>query len=448
MSSLVLKQIISDLDSGKKTSKALVSYYIQRIQTYDTELNAVAIINQKALDDAETLDSERQQNKKRSPLHGIPILIKDNIDVKGMPNTANAFVMKDHFPAKDAPLIKTLKDAGLIILGKANLSEWAYFMSDKDMPSGYGSLHGQVVHPYNKNIDPLGSSTGSAVSVAADLVPLSIGTETNGSIMAPAYQSQIVALKPTFGQISNEGIIPISPVQDTAGPMARTIYDLSLLYDVLTTSNVTSTLGIKKPFKVGVISFKAFNYKPEQQQALDEMKQVFESLDIDVSSYTLDYKPSNNSKTLVYEMKSSLNTYLKNANHPSVKTLKDIIDFNNRHQDRCLKYGQTLLEKSEKTSGDLQDPEYLEKREALLEKSTIFEDLLQKHSLDALVSVYWLPETPISGLPSVVVPAKELIDENPLSLVFIGNKNQEETLLQIAYTYEQHTLKRKDPSLD
>lgn len=446
--SLKLVEMIEQLNSGHKTSVDYVNYYIQRIQQYDATLNAVAYINQQVLDEAKALDEERKKNGPRSPLHGVPILIKDNIDVSGMPNTANAFVMKDYIPKQDAPIIKKLKDAGLIILGKANLSEWAYFMSDQDMPSGYGSLHGQVVHPYNKNIDPLGSSTGSAVAVAADLAPLSIGTETNGSLMAPAYQTQITSLKPTFGQISNQGIIPISPTQDTAGPMARSIEELSLLYDVLTDDNVYESLYESKTFKVGIIHLKPFPYSEDNQALLDEMTTIFQSIGYDVSNHDVDYKPSNNTETLVYEMKYSLNEYLKQANHPSIHTLSDIIEFNKAHTERCLRHGQTLLEKSEATSGDLNDPDYIEKRNALVKHSTIFEDLLKTAELDALVSVHWLSETPISGLPSVVVPAKTLTDEHPKSLVFIGHKHQEKTLLQIAYQYEKHTKKRKDPSLD
>lgn len=449
MASKKLSTIVSDLASGKTTSEALVSYYIQRIQTYDAHLNAVATLNQQALNEARVLDIERQEKGPRSLLHGVPILIKDNIDVKNMPNTANARVMKDFFPKNDAPLIKQLKRAGLIILGKANLSEWAYFMSENDMPSGYGSLHGQVVHPYDADIDPLGSSTGSAVAVAADLVPLSIGTETNGSLMAPAYQTQIVSLKPTFGQISNDGIIPISPVQDTAGPMGRTVKDVTLLYDVLTNQHISETLGNQeKSYKIGIIQSPTIPVSNSDKSIYDEMTRAFEDFNYEVTSISIDYKPVGNTETLLYEMKSSLNAYLKEAGHPKVKSLKDIINFNKNHKDICLPYGQTLLEKSEATSGNLNDPDYIEKRANLIKKSDIFNDILNTQKLDALVSIYWLPETPISGLPSVVVPARELKNKRPKSLVFIGRKNHEKDLLNIAHVYELRTQKRKDPSLN
>lgn len=448
MSSLVLKDLIKALENNSKTSYDIATYYIERIKTYDTKLNSIACLNPNVLEDAQLLDEERKKSGPKSILHGIPILIKDNIDVINMPNTANAYIMKDYFPKKDAPLIQTLKDAGMLILGKANLSEWAYFMSENEMPSGYGSLHGQVVHPYDKRIDPLGSSTGSAVAVAADFAPLSIGTETNGSLMAPAYQNQIVSLKPTFGQISNKGIIPISPTQDTAGPMARTVYDVSLLYDIMTQSNTSESLNTLSSYKIGILHFDAFPYSEEHTTILNEMTHVFTSIGYDVRPQTLQYKPASNTETLLYEMKYSLNAYLNHAQYPNAQSLRDIIAFNETNPSKFLKYGQTLLVKSDLTSGDLNDPDYVSKRQALLNQSRIFETLLEKENLDALVSVHWLPETPISGLASVVVPAKTLDDLKPVSLVFIGKKHHETTLLNIAHQYEIHTLKRKDPNLD
>ena len=448
MPSLILKDLIQALENHTQTSFDLANYYIERINTYDTTLNAIASLNPNVLEEAKKLDEERKTSGARSVLHGIPILIKDNIDVINMPNTANAYIMKDYFPKTDAPLIKILKDAGMLILGKTNLSEWAYFMSENDMPSGYGSLHGQVVHPYDKRIDPLGSSTGSAVAVAADFAPLSIGTETNGSLMAPAYQNQIVSLKPTFGHISNEGIIPISPTQDTAGPMARTVYDVSLLYDIMTQSNTSESLHTLSSYKIGILHFDAFPYSDEHTHILNEMTNVLTTIGYDVRPQTLQYKPSSNTETLLYEMKYSLNEYLKHAQYENAKSLQDIITFNEQNPSKYLKYGQTLLVKSEQTSGDLNDPDYLQKRQTLLHQSRIFESLLDEENLDALVSVHWLPETPISGLPSVVVPAKTLDDLKPVSLVFIGKKHQEKTLLNITHQYEIHTLKRKDPNLD
>jgi amidase len=448
MSSLNLKDISLKLNDLSLTSEALVTYYLNRMKAHDVHYNSIAYINSQALNEAKRLDLLRQQGVILSPLHGVPILIKDNIDVTDMPNTANAFVMKDHIPKEDAPLIQTLKDAGMIILGKTNLSEWAYFMSDLKMPSGYGSLHGQVKHPYRDDIDPLGSSTGSAVSVALDFAPLSIGTETNGSLMAPAYVCNIVSLKPTFNTISNKGIIPISPSQDTAGPMGRTVYDVALLFDVLTNQETHKTLGkLKKPYHIGILTSNTLPVSDETSALYASYITMMESLGHKVTYHEiLDYKPASNTKTLCYEMKSSLNDYLKSHDIPHLKSLEDIVKLNELHKERTLKYSQTLLTKSLETT-NLEDPEFIALKDALHKKASIFKDILRDHHYDALVSAYWLPETPISGLPSVVVPAKPIIDAKPISFVFIGSKHSESTLLDIAYQYELYTQKRKDPML-
>ena len=432
-----LHDYIQALHLGKTTSVEIVSHFLHEIQMKDVYYNSVASINPNALEEAKRLDALRLDGIILSQLHGMPILIKDNIDVVGMPNTANAFILKDYYPKKDAPIIKTLKDAGCIILGKANLSEWAYFMSDQKMPSGYGSLHGQVIHPFDSKIDPLGSSTGSAVAVAASMIPMAIGTETNGSIIAPCYQNQIVGLRPTFGQLSNAGIIPISPTQDTAGPMATTVYDLSLLYDVLTNQNITAELSHhEKIYRVGILNLNSFPNKKEDIAVLEAFQNILKEHGHDILHIDLPYTPVSNSETLFYEFKSSLNQYLKNAKHPVATSLQAIIDYNETNKERVLKYGQTLLIKSEKTSGDLTDPQYLELRDQLLEKSSIFDQLLTRHHCDAFVSTHWLPESPIFGQPSLVYPMTKDYSKPLKSLVFIGKKHDEKTLLKLGYMLE------------
>ena len=433
-----IKEYIYALQEGTITSVEIVMHCIHQIQSKDVYYNSVAYLNPNALEEAKRLDALLQDGIVLSPLHGIPIIIKDNIDVAGMPNTANAFILKDYMPKTDAPLIKILKEAGCIILGKANLSEWAYFMSDQNMPSGYGSLHGQVVHPFDASIDPLGSSTGSAVAVAASFVPIAIGTETNGSIIAPAYQNQIIGLRPTFGQISNEGIIPISPTQDTAGPMANSIEDLTYLYDVLTHQQIASELShISTSYRVGILNLNSFPNKKEDDIVLDQLKGTLQDNGHQTLDLSIDYQPVSNSDTLFYEFKTSLNQYLKHANYPAANSLHDIIEFNETNQERMLKYGQTLLEQSEATSGDLDDPKYINLRKSLLEKASIFDALMDTHQLDALVSTHWLPESPIFGQPSLVYPMTRTFNKPIKSIVFIGKKHQEKVLLQIGYLLEQ-----------
>jgi amidase len=436
---ITLHDHIQALHLGQTTSVEIVLHYLNAIQTHDIHYNSVACLNPNALDEAKKLDALRLDGIVLSNLHGMPVFVKDNIDVKGMPNTANAFILKDYYPSEDAPLIKKLKEAGCIILGKTNLSEWAYFMSDQHMPSGYGSLHGQVKHPFDSKIDPLGSSTGSAVAVAASLIPVAIGTETNGSIIAPCYQNQIVGLRPTFGQLSNEGIIPISPTQDTAGPMGKTVLDVSLLYDVLTQQNLTSQLKqVNQVFKVGILNLTSFPNKKEDLHVLQLLKDVLTQhghLTVDIP---INYTPVSNSETLFYEFKYSLNRYLKSAKHPSAPSLQSIIQYNQTNKKHLLRYGQTLLEKSEQTSGDLEDPTYLSLRTTLMKQASLFDELLNTHQCDALVSTHWLPESPIFGQPSLVYPMSKDFKKPMKSLVFIGKKHQEKVLLQLGYLIETH----------
>ena len=434
-----LSEIIKHLENGSITSNELVHHYLNKINLLDKDYNSISSINKTAFKIAKKLDVERKNNLIRSKLHGIPILIKDNIDLKGTNNTANSYIMRNNLSKKDAEIVKILKDKGLIIIGKANLSEWAYFMSDKKMPSGFGSLNGQVKHAFNNKIDPLGSSTGSAVAVALNFSPISIGTETNGSLIAPAYQNQIVSLRPTYGLLSNKGIIPISFFQDTPGPMAKNVYDLALLFEVMTNKEITKDLDNKKEFKIGILNFSNYPNDKNDNEIINEMKETLKYC-CTYKILNMKYTPVDNSETLFYEMKYSLNKYLEKNDNPEIKSLDDIIKLNIKNKERCLKYGQDLLIKSNNTSGKIDDPDYIYKRRKLLDKSQLFENILYENNLDAIVSTRWIGETPIIGLPSIVVPSFYKSDVVK-SLVFFGKKNQDETLIKIAYKYEKERKK-------
>ena len=434
-----LSEIIKHLENGSITSNELVHHYLNKINLLDKDYNSISSINKMAFKIAKKLDLERKNNAVRSKLHGIPILIKDNIDLKGTNNTANSYIMRNNLSKKDAEIVKILKDKGLIIIGKANLSEWAYFMSDKKMPSGFGSLNGQVKHAFNNKIDPLGSSTGSAVAVALNFSPISIGTETNGSLIAPAYQNQIVSLRPTYGLLSNKGIIPISFFQDTPGPMAKNVYDLALLFEVMTNKEITKDLDNKKEFKIGILNFSNYPNDKNDNEIINEMKETLKYC-CTYKILNMKYTPVDNSETLFYEMKYSLNKYLEKNDNPEIKSLDDVIKLNIKNKERCLKYGQDLLIKSNNTSGKIDDPDYIYKRRKLLDKSQLFENILYENNLDAIVSTRWIGETPIIGLPSIVVPSFYKNDVVK-SLVFFGKKNQDETLIKIAYKYEKERKK-------
>ena len=465
MNNLTVKEMIHAMQEGDLTSYTLTSYYLAQINQYNDVINAVSQINPNALLEAQTLDAERKQKGPRSPLHGLPVLLKDNINTTdGLFTTANSYALSDLKTPYEATLVKNLKDWGVLILGKANLSEFAYFMSYDDMPSGFGSLNGQVKSPYHHAIDPLGSSTGSAVSVACDMVIFSVGTETNGSLMAPAYRNSIVSIKPTLGLVSRYGIIPISEHQDTAGPMAKTVMDCAYLLEALVGSDdkdpyTKKADELKQPYhtadqlsiagkRIGILKFTNYAYTDEELAILDEAKEKLEAQGVTVTWYNFELKHLKNDASLLFEFKHGLNNYLKSVSGATKMTsLADIIKFNNENKDRCLKYGQSILTKSEETTGDLNDPEFLKVRQSLLKEARKFQDLMEKDQLDALISTKWLSYGPIYGNPSICVPGKKLIDQKPVSVVFIGKKYDEMTLISLAHHYEINTKHRIAPKL-
>jgi amidase len=465
MEHFTVKHIIELLNNQHMTSYELVELYLKRIKEIDPLLNSVSELNVHALDEAKKLDLERSLKGPRSLLHGIPILLKDNINTQdGMRTTASSFALSDLYAPYEATIVKKLKQAGIIILGKANLSEFAYFMSYDKMPSGYGSLNGQVKSPYHENIDPLGSSTGSAVSVAANLIPFSVGTETNGSLMAPAFMNSIVAIKPTLGLVSRHGIIPISETQDTAGPMAKTVMDCAYLLDVLKGSDphdaYTKDANAKqktyadadqidvKGMSVGFLRFNKYKYNELDLEVLNEAFDKLQSIGINVRWYDFEAVTIPNDQTLLYEFKHSLNAYLNSVTgYTKMKSLEDIIKFNEENKERCLKYGQSILTAAQKTSGTLNDSNYLKLRKEFLLEARKYDDLLDTENLDALISTKWLSYAPVYGNPSICVPGRKLVDDKPKSLIFVGRKWDEKRLIAIAHAYEKLTNHRIAPSL-
>lgn len=453
------------LDEGVISSETLVRWSIERIRAYDGFLNAVAEINPDAISIARLRDEEQKAKGRRSSLHGIPILIKDNINTNDrMHTTANSLALADLIAPYEATIVKRLNEAGAVILGKANLSEFAYFMSDEKMPSGYGSLHGQVRHPYRDDIDPLGSSTGSAVSVAAGYVSVSVGTETNGSLMAPAYMNAIVSIKPTLGMVSRYGIIPISAKQDTAGPMGKTVRDCAILLDILAGEDpcdpVTKDahLGRKnlrnacdlniKGMKLGILDIIQYTYSEEEKRILEEVEKVFQEQGVTVMRIPFEARRIENHKALMVDFKHDLNQYLHTVHgYTQMESLSDIIRFNASDPKRCLKYGQTLLVQSEETHGNPEHPDYLSMRAEQEKEARRFEDLMHLYGLTALVSTIWTSYAPVYGNPSVVVPGKAITDNKPIGVVFVGKKFDDANLIAIAHHYEASTHHRLPPDL-
>jgi len=443
-----LKQLLL---TGQRTSLSLTMEAITKANLY-REKNALATISPQALTLAQARDREIKQGKIRGPLHGIPIVIKDNIFYKdGTPTTCNSYALKDFYPSHHASIVDALTEAGAVILGKANLSELAYFMGDENMPSGYGSMYGQVKHPFDEIIDPYGSSTGSAVAVSLGIVPASIGSETNGSLMAPAYQCQIVSFKPSFGMVSRHGIIPLSGQQDIAGPMATNVYDCALLMDALsfvdqqdeTTIHIPRpmdwTEAIEKPMRqarVAIVSFVDQVYDAYDKVVLEKTKARLKKLGHTVVELTIPLPRLENYPTLLVDFKYAINQFFKQYHTEGTPpSLDALIAFNQKHQERCLRYGQAILEASNKTSGDIHDSHYRTIRQQLLLEARVFEDLMSAHNLDAIVTPRWLGFAPIFGNPSVCIP-EGVFDHQPKATVWVGRLYDDRTLLSLTHHYQ------------
>ncbi len=466
-----IEELQKRIDKGELSSKELVLLYFDRIARLDGKLKSILEVNPDALQLADALDYERITRGKRGMLHGIPVLLKDNIDTGDKLHTsAGSLLLKDSYAKKDAFLVKKLRNAGAIILGKANMSEWSFFMSLYGIPNGYSSRGGQVLNPYGpERFDVGGSSSGSAAAVAAHLATVAVGTETSGSILNPASQNSLVGIKPTVGLISRSGLIPISHTQDTAGSMARTVKDAVILLacmvgadedDPVTSANPTSSeillaaleraslLGVR----LGVVRANYFTLLPEDKRDVVEkaIGQLRDGGAVIVDDLAI---PSAREKwsidVLLYEFKVNLNAYLSKLNPPL--TLQDIITMNKANSKRMLRYGQSLLEKAEKTSGTLTEPSYLDALAFDQFHSTEngIDALLEGYDLDAIVFPHFTgaPIAAKAGYPSVTVPAGYTDEGEPVGVTFTGTRFQEAKLIQIASAFENVTNSRRNPTL-
>lgn len=456
-----LKTIDTAMKKDKLTSEDLVKASLEKIKTLDPMFNTICEINPDAIKEARIRDKERLNSGRRSLLDGVPVLVKDNIDITFMATTAGSLALLDNVPKEDATLIKNLKEAGAIILGKANLSEFAYFMHQKGMPSGYSSRSGQVINPFGKDVDPLGSSTGSAVAALLEYTPVTIGTETSGSLMAPAYQTSTVSIKPTVGLISRQGIIPISHVQDTAGPMGLSVFDCAVALEVMKGTDAKDEATLKVPswsvnyenaihgnikgLKVGLLLDKPLDatrqtIKNNLAHLLEEAGIIFEEVPFENVALT------HLEIALKYEFKSGINAYLRNVGSgTSMTSLSDIIAYNEENKELCLKYGQDLLVASDALPENLLDGPYLEARKISTEQLHEYNELYQTY--DVLLSFDWNNYGPTLGHPSIAVPAKSLRDKKPLSLIFMGPSFSEERLIALAHFYETKTMAFEAPIL-
>jgi len=503
------------LVAGRTTASELVRAYLARIEAYDRaggHLNAVREANPDALAIAATLDAKK--SAQRRPLEGIPILVKDNIaTADGQHTTAGSLALADAKTNRDARVVELLRQAGAVILGKANLTEFANILAI-DMPAGYSSLGGQVKNPYapdlvdDKGVPivlPGGSSSGSAVAVAAGLAAAAIGTETQGSLLSPATQNGLVTVKPTVGLISRAGIIPIAHSQDTAGPLTRTVRDAAILLNVLAAPDPTdpATAALQRPAdytsvldkdglkgaRIGVPSDPSdaandFYYGPLPPRAAAVMREAIGVLEAQGATIVraniptegwiggpgtemaiLNRNPESPTKNqparrpivFVYELKHDLNAYLRDwATGTAMRSLADIIAFNTANAERALRFGQDVFLAAEVTRGDLSELEYVSARQMDLRASRDLglDAYIDGHRLDAVLfpGVAGNAIAAKAGYPSVQVPAgfiagvrdKETPDY-PYGATFTGRAWSEPTLLRLAHAFEQATQARRPP---
>jgi amidase len=474
---------------GDLTSETLVRGYLDRIEAIDRDgptLNAVLEINPDALLIARALDEERSASGPRGPMHGIPVILKANIDTGDrMRTSAGALVLADHVASEDAFLAARLRDAGAVILGKANLSEWANFRS-RHSSSGWSTLGGQTNNAYDPTRNPCGSSSGSAVAVAASLATVAVGTETDGSIVCPSGANGIVGIKPTLGIVSRAGIVPIAHSQDTAGPMARTVQDAAILLgamagedpndaatSVATRAGVDFTAGLRPDAlsgkRVGVIrSHRGAGSDPRVEAILEaalaairrQGARVVDPVEIDTRGIG-----DAEFEVLLFEFRHDLNAYLERAG-ARVSSLEEVIQFNLANAEEVMPhFGQDILLAANERGG-LDSPDY----EAALSASrdamrAALEAAFAEHELDALIAITngpaWKTDlvngdsfhissssyAAVSGYPNVTVPAGRVAGL-PVGVSFIGRPFDDAGLIGIAFAFEQATLARRPPAYE
>ncbi len=474
-------------DSGQKSAVALTEAYLDRIEQLNPALHAVIEVNPDALAIARTLDEERRTQGPRGPLHGVPILLKDNIDTHDrMTTTAGSLALRGSIPARDSFVAQKLRQAGAVILGKANLSEWANFRGDHSS-SGWSARGGQTHNPYVLDRNPSGSSSGSAVAAAANLCSVTVGTETDGSIVSPCAVCGVVGIKPTVGLISRAGIIPISHTQDTAGPIARTVTDAAILLGALagvdSRDPVTQASGdhlhtdytpfldpnglkgarlgvARRYFRNAGLSATAL------EAALDAMKHLGATLIDPVDDPPLGRFGGDESTVLHYEFKADLNAYLASLGpNASIHNLEELIAFNEAHRDTELRFfGQEAFLRAQE-KGPLTDQAYLDALAKCrqLARAEGIDALMDRHQLDAIVAPAGGPAgvtdlvygdrnvggssspAAVAGYPNITVPAGHVAGL-PVGMSFFGRAYSEPILLRIAFAFEQATEHRKPPT--
>lgn len=481
-----VRQLQEGYAKGTFTIEQVVSDYLARIEAIDRKgpaINSILFINPKAIELAKELDKERKEGKSRGPLHGIPVILKDNIDTYDMPTTAGAAALRNSYPIKDSYITQQLKKSGAIIIAKANLSEWANFRGDMSS-SGWSGVGGQTKNPYVLDRNPCGSSAGSGAAIAASLASFAIGTETNGSIVCPSNNNGLVGLKPTVGLLSRGGIIPISFTQDTPGPMARSVEDVAISLGVMVgidSSDSKTIASAGKSYSDYTVFLKLDGLRGKRigliknsmgyhagvdtlmKQAIADLKS--QGAEVVELGFSMDRDANGSSfQVMLYEFNDGLTKYFASLGEKArVKNLQELIAFNKKDSIELRYFDQHTLEMAA-VKGDLRAKEYQEALTAMLRASREdgIDKLLKENSLDVLMAPTGGPAwktdlingdhfmggssslAAIAGYPSITVPMG-FIDELPVGISFMGTAWAEPLLLEIAFAYEQSTKHRKAP---
>lgn len=480
-----IADLAARMQRGETDSRRLTQAYLDRIAAIDRSgptLNSVIAVNPQALAEADRLDAERRAGQLRGPLHGVPILLKDNIDAVPMATTAGSLALASHHPSRDAFLVQRLRAAGAVILGKTNLSEWANFRSTNSI-SGWSGVAGQTRNPYVLDRGPCGSSSGSGVAASASLAAATVGTETDGSIICPAAVSGVVGLKPTVGLVSRDGVVPISGTQDTPGPMARSVADAALLLDAMVGMDArdTATAGAKRPAtgyashlradglrgaRIGVVR-KSMGFHAGVDAAFEQAIVALRAAGaevVDVEIPTAGKWGGHEFTVLLAEFRPALERYLADTGAP-VRTLPELMEFNRRHAAEEMPYfGQELFEQAMKAPPESSKAYLDARREARrLAGAAGIDAALKKHRLDALLAPATSPAwridsvvgdhftgagygaAAVAGYPSITVPMGD-VRGLPVGLVFMGTAWSEPRLIELAHGFEQATKARRPPA--
>lgn len=471
------------------TIKEVVQAYLDRIEAIDRNgpaLNSILTVNPDALDIAEELGNELKEGRSRGLLHGVPVVLKDNIDTHdNMPTTAGSRALENSYPLKDSHVAKRLKEAGAVIIGKANLSEWANFRGEMST-SGWSGVGGQTKNPYVVDRNPCGSSSGSAVAVSANLTMFGIGTETNGSIVCPSHATGIVGLKPTVGLVSRSGIIPISYSMDIAGPMTRTVRDAAIVLGAMAGPDPEDEMSMLSEGKIHpdytqflnddglqgkrvgfftAASGRNFKVDSLMQEAVEFIKSRGAEV-VEIETITAPSTSAHAFQVMLFEYKDGLNRYFKSLGpEAKVKNLDELVSFNRSDSISLIYFNQRYLELANE-KGDLTSPEYSEALEGMRRGSREegIDRVMDLHNLDAIIaptgSPAWMTDwingdsfqlgssSPAAqaGYPNITVPMG-YVDELPVGISFFGRAWSEPVLLEIAYAYERGTRFRKVPRL-